>query len=553
VDSKNKEEIVPIQEKGVRKETRSSEGVFHAQGGMRTLTWTSICFITYFNVCGGPWGSEQIVSSVGPLPGIIGLFLMFITFGVPLGLITAELSTAFPGNGGYSVWVSEALGPFWGLQESFWSWMGGVVDNAIYPLLTYQAIMAGIGVDANSPNFFLRWVIRIIISLAYSIPGLFLVKPIGSGLGVFMLFIVTPFFLLAVLGPSLNESHASNLLAIRTDADWSSGYSPLLNTLYWNFSGIDSASTSAGEVINPRRNFPRGLLACVALTTFTYLIPLLAAASVNNPDYKTWEDRAFYDIAEQQVGGWLRIWIGIAGVVGNAGMYVAEMFEDSWQLQGMAEVSLVPSLFRYRHPRFRTPINAILIQVVIICLLQAFSFNVIVCIDNFFAVISVLLELIAFVVLRVKRPDLPRPYKVPIHNTYLLVAALSPIFALGLLVAFAGLTESVATISINLSVLVFGIVCALVMVYYKYSKYVPRRSSTLGDEADFSADGIAGVDKTNYVDSNGTASILKGGSKGEIGHDGLLEGSSLLVNSLPQETKALGDQKPGDRIPAADL
>ena len=44
----------------------------------------------------------------------------------------------FPVNGGYSIWVTEAFGGFWGLQESYWSWFSGVVDNAVYPVLIYD-------------------------------------------------------------------------------------------------------------------------------------------------------------------------------------------------------------------------------------------------------------------------------------------------------------------------------------------------------------------------------------------------------------------------------
>ena len=46
-----------------------------------------------------------------------------------MALITAELSSAFPDNGGYSLWVAEAFGPFWGFQESYWSLFSGLVDS----------------------------------------------------------------------------------------------------------------------------------------------------------------------------------------------------------------------------------------------------------------------------------------------------------------------------------------------------------------------------------------------------------------------------------------
>eukprot|EP00966_Prymnesium_polylepis_P244202 5647378-Prymnesium_polylepis.1 len=42
-----------------------------------------------------------------------------LCYSVPQAMITAELSTAFPDNGGYSLWVQAAFGDFWGLQESY--------------------------------------------------------------------------------------------------------------------------------------------------------------------------------------------------------------------------------------------------------------------------------------------------------------------------------------------------------------------------------------------------------------------------------------------------
>lgn len=38
---------------------------------------------------------------------------------VPEALITAELATAFPENGGYVVWVTAAFGEFWGFQVCY--------------------------------------------------------------------------------------------------------------------------------------------------------------------------------------------------------------------------------------------------------------------------------------------------------------------------------------------------------------------------------------------------------------------------------------------------
>lgn len=55
---------------------------------------------TYFNVCGGPWATEELMSSAGPLFGFIGLIIFPIFWALPIILITAELSSVFPDDGG---------------------------------------------------------------------------------------------------------------------------------------------------------------------------------------------------------------------------------------------------------------------------------------------------------------------------------------------------------------------------------------------------------------------------------------------------------------------
>ena len=107
----------------------------------------------FFNVSGGPTGSEQIISSGGPLFGISLLIVFAFAYSAPQALMTAELSTAFPQNGGYSLWVQSAFGTFWGTQESYWSYIAGVVDNALYPVAMYSAIVSlwtGSGSDHNA-------------------------------------------------------------------------------------------------------------------------------------------------------------------------------------------------------------------------------------------------------------------------------------------------------------------------------------------------------------------------------------------------------------------
>ena len=69
------------------------------QQGRRTLGIVHVIALMFFTVSGGSVGSEGIISSLGPLPGLLGLAIFPLLVTLPLGLISAELSTAFPTSG----------------------------------------------------------------------------------------------------------------------------------------------------------------------------------------------------------------------------------------------------------------------------------------------------------------------------------------------------------------------------------------------------------------------------------------------------------------------
>ena len=70
--------------------------------------------LLFFSVSGGPLGTEGLVNAAGPLYSLIGLCILPLIWCFPVGLMTAELSSAFPKDGGYVWWVDAAFGRFWG-------------------------------------------------------------------------------------------------------------------------------------------------------------------------------------------------------------------------------------------------------------------------------------------------------------------------------------------------------------------------------------------------------------------------------------------------------
>ncbi|KAF0897615.1 hypothetical protein E2562_000350 [Oryza meyeriana var. granulata] len=112
--------------------------------GVPKVSIVPLIFLIFYEVSGGPFGIEDSVKAAGPLLAIVGFLLFALIWSVPEALITAEMGTMFPENGGYVVWVSSALGPFWGFQQGWAKWLSGVIDNALYPVLFLDYVKSSV-------------------------------------------------------------------------------------------------------------------------------------------------------------------------------------------------------------------------------------------------------------------------------------------------------------------------------------------------------------------------------------------------------------------------
>ena len=101
----------------------------------KKLTLIPLIFLIYFEVAGGPFGEEPTVQAARPLLAILGFLIFPFIWSVPEALIIAELSTAFPDNGGFVIWADQAFGPFSGSLMGTWKFFSGVVNVAAFPVL----------------------------------------------------------------------------------------------------------------------------------------------------------------------------------------------------------------------------------------------------------------------------------------------------------------------------------------------------------------------------------------------------------------------------------
>ncbi|KAL1540943.1 putative polyamine transporter [Salvia divinorum] len=386
----------------------------------RKLTLIPLIFLIYFEVAGGPYGEEPAVKAAGPLFAILGFLIFPFIWSIPEALITAELSTAFPGNGGFVIWADRAFGPFFGSLMGTWKFLSGVINIAAFPALCIDYLKRIFPIfGSGKPR-----TLAILISTAFlsflNYTGLAIVGYAAVGLGAISL---APFLLMSGIAiPQIQPRRWVSLGQKGVDKDWNLFF----NTLFWNLNFWDNVSTMAGEVENPRKTFPLALFCAVIFTCLGYIIPLVAVTGAVEVDQSLWETGFMADAAKIISGQWLKLWIEIGAVLSAIGLFEAQLSSSAYQVLGMAELGFLPKWFGVRSKWFDTPWVGIAVSTAIAVGVSFMSYTDIVSSANFLYSLGMLLEFAAFLYLRVKMPKLKRPYKVPLAPAVLVVMCLVP-------------------------------------------------------------------------------------------------------------------------------
>eukprot|EP01012_Entosiphon_sulcatum_P063603 TRINITY_DN9125_c0_g1_i1.p1 TRINITY_DN9125_c0_g1~~TRINITY_DN9125_c0_g1_i1.p1 ORF type:complete len:491 (+),score=94.09 TRINITY_DN9125_c0_g1_i1:277-1749(+) len=417
------------------------------RGHQRVLTIVPLIALIFYEVTGGPYGSEDSVRATqSPLLAIVGFVVFPLVWSLPEALITAELGTLFPENSGYCIWVAAAFGKFAGWFEGSISFLSSVADNSIYPVLFVDYLKDQV---PELEGGWYRTVTLVGFSLFFSALNWFGLVIVGRVAILCMVFSLLPF--LGILTISTWHIEPSlwhfDEMPVWEDVDWRL----YLNTVFWNVNYWDSASCLAGEVDNPSKTFPLGLLLAAALMVFLYISTILAGTGICVPPsdptslvrcrpFSDWEDGYFSKVAHALGGRFLQNWLLVGAAVANIGQFEAEMSVTSYQLQGMADRGWLPKFFASRS-RHGTPTFGIITSVLGICVICLNPFQTIIQSVNLLYSFGVLLEFAAFLRLRYKYPNVYRPFRIPLSFGWLCVWLVPTILAVGAIVAVADVTS----------------------------------------------------------------------------------------------------------------
>ncbi len=407
-------------------------------------------------VSGGPHGMEEMLKETGAGMGLLLILLIPIVWALPDVLCTAELAAAIPEEGGYVIWVRRAMGPFWSFVNGWWSWLYTLVDAAIYPVLfaTYVSKLLGstLGIHVFDEKF-AHWGLSLFMILVFTTLNVRGTREVGRASVVFAALIIGPFLLFSLIGLGRLAVHPVPI--VPSFAFDRGALSAGLSLAMWNYLGWDALSTVAEEVEDPARAYPRAMIGGIGIVTLVYLLPVLTGLAFY-PDVSKWIEGAWPDIAEAVAGRWIRVPIAIAGIASVIGLFTSSLLGSSRIPFVLAAERFLPQPLVALHPRFGTPYRALILCGIVFGVLAFGSFTDLVTVNVVLYAAALALELASLLVLRVKEPDLPRPFRIRGGWPVLALVFLMPMLVLGLLVSLSVKEDGWAKQELTGAILVSG-------------------------------------------------------------------------------------------------
>ena len=324
----------------------------------------------------GPWsvGANAVNLSLGAgifaLPAAVAAILgpaailAYLVCGVAIALVLtcfAELGSQTRRSGGAIAYLEDAFGPLAG----FLAW---VIFSPGFCLASDAAVAnVLIGAVATVVPAVGHGVARA-VALVAIFTTLATVNIVGVRQGARVVIATTAaklLPLLLVIGAGALAMHWQELHWTAWPSTAKVGEASLL--LFFAYTGAESAVTPGGEIRDPARTIPRGLLGGTAVLVLLYAAVQVTTQGVLGAGITQHGDAPLAAAAHQVLGAAGQSLVVVCTALAGLGLLTGDMLASPRSFLPVAESGMLPAVLAAVHLRFRTPYVAIAVYAALTC------------------------------------------------------------------------------------------------------------------------------------------------------------------------------------------
>jgi len=367
-------------------------------------------------------GSGIFVSPVGVLRQTHSVGMAFVMWGVcgifsAIGAICyAELGVTIPRSGGEYIYILKSFGA---LPAFMCLWITyvtiGCVSTAANSLLFAEYLLKAFYLDCEVPFAAIRLVAFLGVALL-TVINCFNVKWATKVAIVFTLCKVAALIIITIIGfVYLAKGRTENFQDSFENSNTSPGGMALsFYAGFWAYAGWNYLNFLTEEMINPARNMPIAIILSLLLTTVVYLTANVAYLAVLSPEEMMSTQAVAMLFAARTMGvmAWtMPLFIGLS-IFGSMNGEMLSMSRLCWT--GATEGHM-PSLLAMIDYKRRTPSPSIYLMFFLTIIFQQYEeVQKLIELTGFAFTLICALSIAALLYLRWKRPDIPRPFKLPL-------------------------------------------------------------------------------------------------------------------------------------------
>jgi basic amino acid/polyamine antiporter, APA family len=186
--------------------------------------------------------------------------------------------------------------------------------------------------------------------------------------------------------------------------------------IFFAYIGFDAVSTGSEEAKNPSKDLPLAIIGSLVIATIFYILASLGAVGLLPADQLGASDAPLAQALDEGAGlNWAAAILAAGAVVAITSVMLVILYGQTRIFFAMCRDGLLPERLADIHPRYGTPAKLTIGLGVLIAILAAVvPLTEIVKLVNIGTLFAFVLVNVGVIVLRRTRPEMPRPFKVPL-------------------------------------------------------------------------------------------------------------------------------------------